>query len=259
MAKLADTMLGYSCCHNSSYLASEVKEDKVLLWAYNKLPHIMSLVHKEEGREERLPFFSGQPHCDSKWRCLLKDVKTVSDWQVMKTTNGDGEEAQDSWKKCNSNFGKERWGKPEKRRAKSLGKQTVPLSPKGTTDLNCNFVGSNKSEEGQLCSQWTVCHRLVALENQVFMSVVRRHMPLHLLSLWVHPHYRGKGFTFGWNTCISFFFLQKEAREPALPHRWFPIKIINNNVGTLFLERRFVSVPKWAKRGKISCCTLRKK
>jgi len=31
MAKLADTMLGYSCCHNSSYLASDVKEDKVLL------------------------------------------------------------------------------------------------------------------------------------------------------------------------------------------------------------------------------------
>lgn len=59
MAKLADTRLGYSCCHNSSYLASEVKEDKVLLWAYNKLPHIMFLVHKEEGREERLPFFQG--------------------------------------------------------------------------------------------------------------------------------------------------------------------------------------------------------
>lgn len=51
---------------------------------------------------------------------------------------------------------------------------------------------------------------------------------------------------------------QSEAGQPALPHRWFPIKIINNNVGTLFLERRFVSVPKWANRAKISCYTLSK-
>lgn len=30
--------------------------------------------------------------------------------------------------------------------------------------------------------------------------------------------------------------------EPALLKKWFPNKIINNSVGTLFLERRFVSV-----------------
>lgn len=57
MAKLADTILGYSRCHNSSYLASDVKEDKVLLWTYMKLICIMALVHKEQGRKERPYFF----------------------------------------------------------------------------------------------------------------------------------------------------------------------------------------------------------
>lgn len=53
--------------------------------------------------------------------------------------------------------------------------------------------------------------------------------------------------------------LHQGGGEPALPKKWFPNKIINNNVGTLFLERRFVSVPQWASKGKISCYTLRKK
>lgn len=59
MAKLADTILGYSRCHNSSYLASDVKEDKVLLWTYIKLLCIVALVHKEKKRKESPCFFQG--------------------------------------------------------------------------------------------------------------------------------------------------------------------------------------------------------
>lgn len=55
------------------------------------------------------------------------------------------------------------------------------------------------------------------------------------------------------------FSLHQGAGQPALPQKRFPNKIINNNVGTLFLQKRFVSVPQWASRGKISCYTLRKK
>lgn len=53
MAKLADTILGYSRCHNSSYLASDVKEDKVLLRTYTKLLCIVALVHKEKKKKEK--------------------------------------------------------------------------------------------------------------------------------------------------------------------------------------------------------------
>lgn len=63
----------------------------------------LQFIKKNEEKKCRL--FSEQPHCDSKWICLSKDVKTISKWQAVKTTEGDGEEAQDSCKKCNSNFG----------------------------------------------------------------------------------------------------------------------------------------------------------
>lgn len=261
MAKLADTMLGYSCCHNSSYLASDVKKDKVLLWAYTKPLHIMSLVHKEEGR--KATFFSGQPHCDSKWRCLSKEVKTISDWQAMKTTEGDGKEAQDSCKKCNSNFGKVRWSKPEKRRAKSSWKANCPFVPQRSRSLTATLWEAPR-----------VDHSLKKASCVPKGLSVTGWLLLKIRSSWV---WWGDTCLYVYFLCESihiterkvlplakilaslFFFLQKEAEEPALPHRWFPIKIINNNVGTLFLERRFVSVPKWANRGKISCYTLRKK
>lgn len=259
MAKLADTMFGYSCCHNSSYLASDVKEDEVLLWPYTKLWHMMSLVHKKEGGKERPPFFffSGQPYCDSKRRCLSKDMKTM-DWQAMKTTEGNTEEAQGSYKKCPSSSGKVNWSMPDTRRAKGSCKanwsfvpqkeqliSTAPLweapgadyslkascVPKGLSQVGCSWK-SGKETHTFLVSPFT-------LQREVFY-------------LWLK-------YSHLFFVVLVDFFLHKEAGETALPHRWFPIKIINNNVGTLFLERRFVSVPKWANRGKISCYALRKK
>lgn len=161
-------------------------------------------------------------------------------WKLQKGM----ERKHKTWKKCNSNFGKERWGKPEKRRAKSSWK------------ANC----SPKEQQISTATLWEATRVKAA-------SCVPNGLPitgwllLKIRSSWV---WWGDTCLYAYFLCASIhitegrvlpfaeilaslFFLQKGATEPALPHRWFPIKTIHNNVGTLFLERRFVSVPKWAK------------
>lgn len=207
--------------------------------------------------------FSGQPHCDSKGRCLSKEVKTISDWQAMKTTEWDGEEAKDSCKKCHSNFGKVRRRKPEKRRTMSSWKANWPFVPPRSSRSQLQLCGKHQEWVtlwrrsvvfprdclSQVGCSWKSGLRECGEETHAFLS-----------TFFVSPStLQREGFYLWLKYLHLFFFLQKEAGEPALPHRWFPIKIINNNVGTLFLERRFVSVPKWANRGKISCYILRKK
>lgn len=142
-AKLADTMLGYSCCHNSSYLASDVKEDKVLLWACTKLLHIMFLVHKEKERKAAF-FLAGQPRCDSK--CLSKVF--VRSQNHLRLTGYKSHRR--GWRGSTRLLQKMQlkiWegGVSQKKGQRPLGKQTGPLSLKGAADLSCNFMGSTKS------------------------------------------------------------------------------------------------------------------
>lgn len=70
----------------------------------------------------------------------------MSDWPAMKTTKGGGEEAQDSRKKCNSNFGKVGWGKPEKRRAKSSWKANRPFVPQRSSRSQLQLCGKQREQ-----------------------------------------------------------------------------------------------------------------
>jgi len=62
----------------------------------------------------------------------------------MKTTGEDGEEAQDSCKKCNSDFRKVRQSKPEKRRAKSSWKANCPFVPLRSSRSQLQLFGEHQ-------------------------------------------------------------------------------------------------------------------
>lgn len=126
-AKLADTMLGYSCCHNSSYLASDVEEDKVLLWARTKLLRSMFPVHKEKERKERFPFFLQDNHIVilSEGVCQKKSKPSQTD-RVWKPQKRMERKHKTPARNATQNLG--RWGKPEKR-AKTSWKANWPFVP----------------------------------------------------------------------------------------------------------------------------------
>lgn len=261
MAKRADTMLGHSCCHNSSYLANDVKEDKVLLWAYTKLLHIMSPVHKEEGKKEMPPFFGAT----TLWFYVNMFVKRRQNHLQMtgcenhrRGWRGSPRFLQEMQLKLRVN----KIGKARKKKDKEILESKLALSSTRSSRSQLQLCG--KYHEGvtlwrTLCPQRNVCHRLPGLEIQV--SMLRTHIA-SMSIFFVSPSTLQRKRTSIWLKhlhIMGFFSLHQGAGELALLQKWFPNKIINNNAGTLFLERRFVSVPQWASRGKISCYTLRKK
>lgn len=198
--------------------------------------------------KEKCCLFSERPHCDSKWICLSKDVKTISKWQAMKATEGDGEGAQEMQLKLWVNkIGKAR----KKEGQRDLGKQTCSLS-----------YQEQMSAAALWKAPWTG-HTLkkatCAPKGVSVMGCLLLKFRWNLWAGWGHasistvfvsPPTLERKEMYSWlkQLHLMVFFLHEGGGEPALPQKWFPNKIINNSVGTLFLERRFVSVPQWGSR-----------